>query len=172
MIPGCAWQACIPSAGTFDGDSVEDPFVSRGSYLDPSYYRDRIIQDGLEIYLRVRIGRSKRTPVLLPPRPWSSSDYKSQHCRSTLSTRAELIGALKLIDENPSAVIRLLFISSIRELHLARRPHLRRGRRGRNPRALSKVLTPSMAFAANQWMVSVPGALGLRCIVQDAHSDV
>jgi SAM-dependent methyltransferase len=39
----------IISAGTFEGDSADSPFVVQGSYLDSSYYSDHVIRDGLEI---------------------------------------------------------------------------------------------------------------------------
>lgn len=39
----------LNSAGTFDGEEAESPFVIEGSYLDPSYYADNVARDGLEI---------------------------------------------------------------------------------------------------------------------------
>jgi SAM-dependent methyltransferase len=37
------------SAGQFEGDGADSPFVLRGSYLDSSYYADNVVRDGLEI---------------------------------------------------------------------------------------------------------------------------
>lgn len=39
----------LGSAGRFDGTEATSPFVIEGSYLDPSYYADNIVRDGLEI---------------------------------------------------------------------------------------------------------------------------
>jgi len=39
----------LNSAGRFDGEEAESPFVIDGSYLDPSYYADDVVRDGLEI---------------------------------------------------------------------------------------------------------------------------
>lgn len=41
----------LNSAGTFDGDDPESPFVIRGSYLERSYYQDDVARDGLELTL-------------------------------------------------------------------------------------------------------------------------
>ena len=37
------------SAGSFDGTAADSPFVVAGSYLEPSYYNDRVARDGLAI---------------------------------------------------------------------------------------------------------------------------
>lgn len=37
------------SAGRFEGDEADSPFVVEGSYLDHAYYADRVARDGLEI---------------------------------------------------------------------------------------------------------------------------
>jgi len=39
----------LNSAGGFEGNDVDSPFVIRGSYLDRSHYRDKVGRDGLEI---------------------------------------------------------------------------------------------------------------------------
>jgi SAM-dependent methyltransferase len=39
----------LSSAGQFDGDDPDSPFVIVGSYLDRSYYADSLSRDGLEI---------------------------------------------------------------------------------------------------------------------------
>jgi SAM-dependent methyltransferase len=39
----------LNSAGFFEGDDAESPFVIRGSYLAGSYYRDNIVREGLEM---------------------------------------------------------------------------------------------------------------------------
>lgn len=39
----------INSAGQFEGDEPEGAFTIAGSYLDPSYYADNLIRDGLEL---------------------------------------------------------------------------------------------------------------------------
>jgi SAM-dependent methyltransferase len=41
----------LTSAGRFDGEEPDSPFVIGGSYLDPSYYRDDVVRDGLELSL-------------------------------------------------------------------------------------------------------------------------
>jgi SAM-dependent methyltransferase len=37
------------SAGRFAGDEASSPFVVEGSYLEPSYYADNLVRDGMEI---------------------------------------------------------------------------------------------------------------------------
>jgi len=37
----------LNSAGRFVGHDADDPFTIEGSYLDPSFYADRIVRDGL-----------------------------------------------------------------------------------------------------------------------------
>jgi SAM-dependent methyltransferase len=39
----------LNSAGWFEGEAADSPFVVSGSYLDPSYYSDNVVRDGLEI---------------------------------------------------------------------------------------------------------------------------
>ena len=39
----------LASAGAFVGDDASSPFVIEGSYLDPSYYADRVARGGLEM---------------------------------------------------------------------------------------------------------------------------
>lgn len=39
----------LNSAGSFEGDAADSPFVIRDSYLDCSYYADHLVRDGLEI---------------------------------------------------------------------------------------------------------------------------
>jgi SAM-dependent methyltransferase len=39
----------INSAGEFEGDAAESPFVINGSYLDESFYEDHVVRDGLEM---------------------------------------------------------------------------------------------------------------------------
>ena len=39
----------LNSAGRFEGDDADSPFVIRGSYLESSYYRDTIVREGLEM---------------------------------------------------------------------------------------------------------------------------
>jgi len=39
----------LNSAGRFDGEDADSPFVVDGSYLHPSYYADNVVRDGLEI---------------------------------------------------------------------------------------------------------------------------
>jgi SAM-dependent methyltransferase len=39
----------LNSAGRFDGDRADSPFVVTGSYLEPSYYADAFARDGLEL---------------------------------------------------------------------------------------------------------------------------
>jgi SAM-dependent methyltransferase len=39
----------LNSAGRFEDDTADSPFVVRGSYLEPSYYSDNVVRDGLEI---------------------------------------------------------------------------------------------------------------------------
>jgi SAM-dependent methyltransferase len=41
----------LNSAGWFEGDAADSPFVIRGSYLDPSYYADNLVRDDLEVTL-------------------------------------------------------------------------------------------------------------------------
>lgn len=41
----------INSAGMFDGDEPDSPFVIRGSYLGRSYHRDDVARGGLELAL-------------------------------------------------------------------------------------------------------------------------
>jgi SAM-dependent methyltransferase len=41
----------INSAGSFEGDSADSPFTIEGSYLDPSFYEDRLVRDGLKVTL-------------------------------------------------------------------------------------------------------------------------
>jgi SAM-dependent methyltransferase len=39
----------LNSAGRFEGEQIDSPFVVRGSYLDRSYYSDNVVRDGLEV---------------------------------------------------------------------------------------------------------------------------
>jgi hypothetical protein len=39
----------LNSAGEFEGDAADSPFVISGSYLDESFYEDNVVRDGLEI---------------------------------------------------------------------------------------------------------------------------
>jgi SAM-dependent methyltransferase len=39
----------LASAGAFEGDDEDSPFVIRGSYLGRSYYEDHIVREGLEM---------------------------------------------------------------------------------------------------------------------------
>jgi SAM-dependent methyltransferase len=39
----------LNSAGEFEGDSAESPFVISGSYLEESFYEDKVVRDGLEM---------------------------------------------------------------------------------------------------------------------------
>jgi SAM-dependent methyltransferase len=39
----------LNSAGTFEGDAADSPFVIRGSYLEESFYEDNVVRDGLEM---------------------------------------------------------------------------------------------------------------------------
>ena len=39
----------LNSAGSFEGDDADSPFVIRDSYLESSYYRDNVVRDGLEM---------------------------------------------------------------------------------------------------------------------------
>jgi len=39
----------LNSAGEFEGDAADSPFVIGGSYLDESFYEDNVVRDGLEI---------------------------------------------------------------------------------------------------------------------------
>lgn len=39
----------LSSAGRFEGEGANSPFVIAGSYLDRSYYADNLVRDGLEI---------------------------------------------------------------------------------------------------------------------------
>lgn len=41
----------LNSAGRFDGNEADSPFVIDGSYLDPSHYVDQFARDGLEVEL-------------------------------------------------------------------------------------------------------------------------
>lgn len=41
----------LNSAGWFDGDAADSPFVIKGSYLDRSYYADTLVRDGQEVTL-------------------------------------------------------------------------------------------------------------------------
>ena len=41
----------LNSAGEFEGDEGDSPYVIRGSYLDPSAYADSIVRDGLALTL-------------------------------------------------------------------------------------------------------------------------
>ena len=53
LMPGGRFCVAIVhpfnSAGGFEGDAAESPFVIRGSYLDPSYYSDNFVRDELEM---------------------------------------------------------------------------------------------------------------------------
>jgi SAM-dependent methyltransferase len=39
----------LNSAGEFEGDEADSPFVISGSYLDESFYEDNLVRDGLEM---------------------------------------------------------------------------------------------------------------------------
>jgi SAM-dependent methyltransferase len=39
----------LNSAGSFEGDEPDSPFVIRGSYLEESFYEDHLVRDGLEM---------------------------------------------------------------------------------------------------------------------------
>jgi SAM-dependent methyltransferase len=39
----------LNSAGAFEGEDPDSPFIIEGSYLDPSFYEDDLARDGLEI---------------------------------------------------------------------------------------------------------------------------
>jgi SAM-dependent methyltransferase len=39
----------LNSAGRFEGDDPDSPFTITGSYLEPSYYADDVVRDGLEM---------------------------------------------------------------------------------------------------------------------------
>jgi SAM-dependent methyltransferase len=41
----------LNSAGRFVGDEADSPFTISGSYLDPYYYADELLRDGLELTL-------------------------------------------------------------------------------------------------------------------------
>ncbi|MFL5935429.1 MAG: class I SAM-dependent methyltransferase [Gaiellaceae bacterium] len=41
----------LNSAGRFAGDDADSPFTISGSYLDPYYYADELLRDGLELTL-------------------------------------------------------------------------------------------------------------------------
>ena len=39
----------LNSAGSFEGDAMDSPFVIGGSYLEESFYEDNVVRDGLEM---------------------------------------------------------------------------------------------------------------------------
>jgi SAM-dependent methyltransferase len=54
-VLGPSGRVCIAivhplnSSGAFDDDAADSPFTIEGSYLEPSYYADNIVRDGLEM---------------------------------------------------------------------------------------------------------------------------
>jgi SAM-dependent methyltransferase len=51
----------LNSAGGFEGDAVDSPFVISGSYLEESFYEDNVVRDGLEMtFVSAHTGRFTR----------------------------------------------------------------------------------------------------------------
>lgn len=68
----------LNSAGRFAGDGPESPFTIEGSYLDPSFYADSLVRDGLTMTFV-----SAHRPISTYTETLSDAGFLIEHLRET-----------------------------------------------------------------------------------------